>query len=79
MLKDDGKLFGNVDSVVVGVGGSGGFTVVFFNVLCYNKAGVEELSDVGNVIVLSQINPKKSSSHERKGTPYYTHPFRCSC
>ncbi|EOX96283.1 Uncharacterized protein TCM_005561 [Theobroma cacao] len=69
-------LFRSAAVVVIYSGASSGFAVVFFNVLGYNKAGVCELSDVRNIIILSKVDTKKRPRHDREGGPYDTHLFR---
>jgi len=42
-------------------------------VLDHGHASVGELLDVGNVVVLSDVNTADSSHHEREATFDYTH------
>ncbi|KAL6004976.1 hypothetical protein ACLOJK_005535 [Asimina triloba] len=51
-----------------------GLAVVFFDVLGYQDSGVGELFDVGDVVVLSYVNPASSSQQEGETAPYNPHP-----
>jgi len=51
-----------------------GLAIVLFHVLSDDEAGVGELPDIGNVVVLCQVHPKNWSRYEREAASEYSHP-----
>lgn len=49
--------------------------VIFFNVLGDQEASVEQLLDIGDVVILGYINSEGCAHHERKAALNQSHPF----
>lgn len=50
-----------------------GLAIVLLDVLGDDETGVGELPDVGNVVILSQVNSESSAQQEGDGALHYSH------
>lgn len=53
-----------------------GLAVLLFDELGHEEATGGELLDVGNVVVLSNVNPSNRAYYEGETAPYYPHRLR---